>query len=170
MSHRICLIAAILFIISLNPSSARAQNVSPDQNDSLSKLAGSESTGRSAMSDEEQAIRKQDEQAIKEFAQAGADIDAPHAIDHYLYVPDRELAAKVAEELKQHGFSVEQRPGALRTNWLVLASHKQLLTQPYLASTRRFMEALIARFGPGEYDGWEAEVRPLRIMPDRTDP
>ena len=162
MSHRICLIAAILFIISLNPSSARAQNVSPDQNDSLSKLAGSESTGRSAMSDEEQAIRKQDEQAIKEFAQAGADIDAPHAIDHYLYVPDRELAAKVAEELKQHGFSVEQRPGALRTNWLVLASHKQLLTQPYLASTRRFMEALIARFGPGEYDGWEAEVRPLK--------
>ena len=31
------------------------------------------------MSDEEQAIRKQDEQAIAELAQAGADMDAPHA-------------------------------------------------------------------------------------------
>jgi hypothetical protein len=114
------------------------------------------------MSDEEQAIRKQDEQAIAEFAEAGADMDAPHAIDHYLYVPDRGLAAKVAEELKRYGFSVEQRPAALGTNWLVLASHKQLLTQPYLTLTRRFMEALIAEFGSGEYDGWEAEVRPLK--------
>jgi hypothetical protein len=27
-------------------------------------------------------------------------------------------------------------------------------------TTRRSMEALIAKFGGGEYDGWEAEVRP----------
>ena len=114
------------------------------------------------MSDEEQAIRKQDEQAIAELAQTGADMDAPHAIDHYLYMPDRESAAKVAEELKQHGFRVEQRPGAEGTNWLVLASHKQLLTEPFLRSTRRFMEALIAKFGSGDYDGWEADVRPFK--------
>jgi len=114
------------------------------------------------MSDEEQAIRKQDAQAIAEFAEAGADMDAPHAIDHYLYVADRGLAAKVAEELKKHGFSVEQCPGAVGTNWLVLASDKQLLTEPYLRSTRRFMEALIAKFGSGDYDGWEADVRPFK--------
>jgi regulator of ribonuclease activity B len=148
-----------------HPSSARAisppQNFSPDRIDSLSKISGSDSAERSAMSDEEQAIRKQDEQAIAELAQAGADMDAPHAIDHYLYIPDRELAAKVAEELKQHGFRVEQRPGAAGTNWLVLASHTQLLTEPFLRSTRRLME-VIAKFGFGDYDGWEADVRPLK--------
>jgi hypothetical protein len=49
--HRICFIASILFIISLeHPASARAilppQNISPDRIDSLSKITDSESAGR----------------------------------------------------------------------------------------------------------------------------
>jgi hypothetical protein len=31
-----------------------------------------------------------------------------------------------------------------------------------MRSTRRSVEALIAKFGGGQYDGWEAEVRPQR--------
>lgn len=160
----VCLIALILALT--NPISARAvsplENLSTDRIGCSSKIPGTEWAGGSDVSPKEQAIREQDELAIAKLAQAGADLDAPHTIDHYLYLTDREAAAKVADELRQSGFYVEQRLGADGTNWLVLASHKKVLTEPTLASSRRFMEALIAKFGSGEYDGWEADARPLK--------
>jgi Regulator of ribonuclease activity B len=99
-----------------------------------------------------------DGDAIAQFAAAGADLSAPHTVGHYIYVPNRESAHSIANELTQRGFRIEERLGADNVNWLVLAIHEVIVSEALMISTRRAMEALIAKFGGGEYDGWEAEV------------
>lgn len=99
-----------------------------------------------------------DRQAIREIA-AQSDGDAVHTIAHYLYAPSSEFAGDIAKELSQRGFTTEERLGADGMNWLVLARHEAVPTEALITSTRRSMEALMATVG-GEYDGWEAELRP----------
>lgn len=98
-----------------------------------------------------------DRQAIREIA-AVSDGDAIHTILHYLYAPSSEAAGKIAKELRQRGFETEERLGGDGVNWLVLARHEAVPTEELMTSTRRSMEALMAKVG-GEYDGWEADVR-----------
>ncbi len=95
---------------------------------------------------------------IKEIAR-GADLREPLTVLHYLYFPRKENAASATEQLQDRGFSVEQRLGALGNNWLVLESHKVIVTEALIASLRADMEKLTTDFS-GEYDGWEAELRP----------
>jgi regulator of RNase E activity RraB len=97
-----------------------------------------------------------DKQAVAELA-AVSDADAPHLILHYVYLPSSEAAALIANELRNRGFSVEQRLGADGINWLVLARHVAVPSETLMASTRRSIETLVEKFD-GEYDGWEAEV------------
>ena len=101
-----------------------------------------------------------DAAAIAQLAAAGADLSSPHIILHYIYVPNRGSADSIANELRQRGFRIEVRLSADLVNWLVLATHDVIVSEALMISTRRSMEALIAKFGGGEYDGWEAEVRP----------
>jgi regulator of ribonuclease activity B len=98
-----------------------------------------------------------DTRAIAELIRL-SDADAPHTILHYVYVPSSEVAALIAGELRLRGFRTEQRLGADGSSWLVLARHETVPSELHMASTRRFMETLVASVG-GEYDGWEAEVR-----------
>lgn len=98
-----------------------------------------------------------DTKAIAELARL-SNMDAPHAILHYVYAPNSEIGASIAGELQLHGFGIEQRPSADGSNWLVIARHEAAPSAPEIASTRSLMEALAARAG-GEYDGWEVEVR-----------
>jgi hypothetical protein len=105
---------------------------------------------------EGRGVMNYDAQVIREIAAVSGG-DRPHTILHYLYVPSSEAASKVAEELKQRGFRTEERLGADGVNWLVLARHEVVPTEELVASMRRSMETLIAKFG-GEYDGWEADI------------
>jgi hypothetical protein len=98
-----------------------------------------------------------DKQAVAELV-AVSDVDAPHLILHYVYLPDQEAAVSVARELQRSGFETEERLGADGVNWLVLARHVAVPTEERVAAVRRTMETLVAQFG-GEYDGWEADVR-----------
>lgn len=85
-------------------------------------------------------------------------VDAPHSILHYIYLPSRETAAAVGKELRDRGFTTEERLGADGTNWLVLARHFAVPSEAAMSSIRRSMEALVAKVG-GEYDGWEVNVQ-----------
>jgi regulator of RNase E activity RraB len=100
---------------------------------------------------------QQDRLGLGEVAKV-SDVTAPHLISHYLYLPTREAAASVANELCAQGFETEERLGADGTNWLVLAGHKVVPSEDLIAANRRLMEALAEKFG-GEYDGWEVEIR-----------
>lgn len=100
-----------------------------------------------------------DEDAFRALGEA-SDVSAVHTILHYLYVPEKDEASRIATELKGRGFRVEVRLGADGVNWLVLARHEAVPTEDALIATRQAMEALVESAN-GEYDGWEAEVRPL---------
>ncbi|MDQ8726184.1 ribonuclease E inhibitor RraB [Bradyrhizobium sp. LHD-71] len=97
-----------------------------------------------------------DGRAIEEAA-ALADLTTPHAVQHYLYAPTKEIAAAIADELARRGFEVEQGLSAGSVKWLVLAGHVVVLSEELIVSLRRLMETLAADVG-GEYDGWEAEI------------
>ena len=98
-----------------------------------------------------------DERALVELA-AISDINVPHVILHYLYLPTDEAATSVATELRRHGFKTEKRIGADGVNWLVQACHEDIPSESLITSTRELMESLVYKSG-GEYDGWEAEVQ-----------
>jgi hypothetical protein len=104
-----------------------------------------------------------DATAIEQLSAAGADLRVPHTVLHYIYMPVRESAALVARELRQRGFQTEERLGADNVNWLVLATHQIVVSEATMSSTRRDMEALVEENGGGEYDGWEASVRPANL-------
>jgi regulator of RNase E activity RraB len=100
-----------------------------------------------------------DEKVIREIA-AVSDGDAVRTVQHYLYVSSQDVAARLAEALRQRGFEPEDRLGADGESWLVWAKHDVVPTEELMASTRCSLEALVETLG-GEYDGWEAKVRGL---------
>ena len=106
-----------------------------------------------------------DADALRELF-AVSETGKPHHVRHFLYLPRREHAAAIVDELRRHGYQIEERMGADGINWLVLASHHVVPTEELMASTRAFMESLVADVG-GEYDGWEAEVRQDTDPPTR---
>jgi hypothetical protein len=90
----------------------------------------------------------------------------PHNIRHFLYLPRREDAPAIVDELRRRGYQTEECMSPDDLNWLVLASHRVVPTEDLMASTRAFMESLVAGID-GEYDGWEAEVRQDTDSPTR---
>jgi hypothetical protein len=45
----------------------------------------------------------------------------------------------------------------------VLATNQIVVSEANMSSIRRDMEALVEQNGGGEYDGWEASVRPANL-------
>jgi len=106
-----------------------------------------------------------DADALRELF-AVSEAGTPHTVRHYLYLPKRENAPAIVDELRRHGYQTEECVGADGINWLVLASHWVVPTEDLMTSTRAFMESLVAGID-GEYDGWEAEVRQDTDSPTR---
>ena len=75
----------------------------------------------------------------------------PPRVTHYLYFPTARAGELVAATLKERGFEVENRPGADRKNWLVLASH----TAKPAEESQRIRDTLeqLAEQHMGTYDG-----------------
>lgn len=86
-----------------------------------------------------------------------SDLAITRGIRHYLYLPTKKVAQQVATILQQRDFDIELRRAAVGKTWLVLASHRVVLSGGYIANMRVFLEELVEPLH-GEYDGWEAEV------------
>lgn len=101
-----------------------------------------------------------DQALLDNMRKAGSDLSKPVQIDHYLYVPRKDLADQAAAELRPQGYKVTVdtaavvRPGEA---WVVLASQTAVPTIDYLRRTRATFTALANKLG-GAYDGWEAPV------------
>jgi hypothetical protein len=48
-----------------------------------------------------------DADVIAQVAAAGADLSVPHTIPHYIYVPNRESADSIANELRQRASALK---------------------------------------------------------------
>lgn len=99
-----------------------------------------------------------DRDALEELGSVSR-MDGMHLFQHYLYFPLEQTAREVANTLGKGGFVVEDRLGADGTNWLVLAKNQMMPTEVKVAEMRAFLEQ-IAKENGGEYDGWDAEVKP----------
>jgi regulator of RNase E activity RraB len=98
-----------------------------------------------------------DATTIAELARAGSDLGRPHRIEFFLYLPTRQAAEGVAEDLRREGFAVEIRQAADAPDWLALGTREML---PELASLRSWRQRLtaLAESRGGAYDGWGTEV------------
>ena len=110
----------------------------------------------------------EEELAVDELREAGADLSARRRVDHYLYFPTRMLADPAVEELRRLGFGAEVDLDEESHDWLVLATHEIVVSVPELARLRERLEALAAAHG-GEYDGWNIAVHEQREDEDEED-
>lgn len=86
-----------------------------------------------------------------------SDVNRPHAIRHYLYFPSETDGKRVASDLRQAGFEVEDELGADEENWLVLVHTTVIPTPEGISNLRQRFEKLAEEYD-GEYDGWEAAI------------
>ena len=100
-----------------------------------------------------------DQSALTALVCAGADLDQPRHVLHYLYVLSEDAAYLAATEMSAAGWFVEiDAPESGDPDWLVLAQDlSSVLTPGRVLETRVFFQRLANKY-VGEYDGWEASV------------
>lgn len=74
---------------------------------------------------------------------------------HYLYLPNREAAERVARQLQGAAYTTEVRES--EPSWLVRASHTIPRSQDALEAIAESLTEVALKEG-GEYDGWERET------------
>ena len=100
----------------------------------------------------------EEELAVDELREAGADLSQRRRVDHYLYFPTRMQADGAFEDVRRlRMFEAAIDLDREREEWLVIAAHVVVVTVPELSRLRERFEALAARYG-GEYDGWNIAV------------
>jgi hypothetical protein len=93
--------------------------------------------------------------AEQRLQQAPSEAGVQH-VRHFLYFPLEAVARQVQQRLVQRGgFTIDVRPAAQGTDWLVLVSDRFASDE----SVAQELERLAAQF-KGEYDGWEIELEP----------
>jgi hypothetical protein len=105
-----------------------------------------------------------DQLILQQLKSLGADIHKPREVIHYLYLPTRKAAHQAADALRLKGYLAEEQMAAdAKENppnpFLVLARNEIVVTPQATHEFRRLFEHL-AKFHNGEYDGWEAAVKP----------
>jgi hypothetical protein len=92
-----------------------------------------------------------DKRVLEHLARLG-DLAEPREVRHFLLLPDRSNADRVAIELSADGW----RTRVERSDecWFVVASRIRSLTPALVRETRTSLASLASRHG-GLYDGWE---------------
>src|SRR5262245_4729712 len=100
-----------------------------------------------------------DAEVVSQLAKAGANLEQPLVVDHFLYFPSQRASEDVRDELSAEGYSVQHGPAPNGKQWSVKASRAMLITVDAITSERHRLTSLATTHG-GEYDGWGAAVRP----------
>jgi hypothetical protein len=99
-----------------------------------------------------------DRRVIELMDSLGADFTEPTEVNHYLYFPDEGSAVCASIALLERGFDVEVgEPLPKRNEWLVLATHRAVVSESSVNLLRHAMER-VADDNRGRYDGWEALI------------
>jgi hypothetical protein len=106
---------------------------------------------------EQLALCDLDAATIQQLERAGADLSQPRETLHYLYVGTHQDADRAKKMLARPGRSVETRPVASGSGWLVLLKTDMVARLEAIHGLRTEIEAAAAQVG-GDYDGWEAAV------------
>jgi hypothetical protein len=75
------------------------------------------------------------------------------ATSHFLYVPDREAAARAGKALARAGVRSEAGPAAEGDDWLVIATHDEVAERDREVATQEAMREIALSVG-GQYNGY----------------
>ena len=100
-----------------------------------------------------------DARTIAQLEKAGADLRLSRETLHYLYVATELDAEEARRSLARDGRTIDIRPAATGSGWLVLVTESMIVNLESITAVRQEIEAVSTRLG-GEYDGWEAAVTP----------
>jgi hypothetical protein len=92
--------------------------------------------------------------ADRRLARPKDDVGIQH-VRHFLYFPTEAKARQIQQRLSARGFTLEVKPAAIGSDWLLLVSDRWT-TEESFAQTRTELEELGVQFN-GEYDGWELD-------------
>jgi hypothetical protein len=98
-----------------------------------------------------------DANTLMELAAAGSDLDQPHEVEFFFYLPSEQAAQAVAETLRQDGFAIRLEAVDPGHDWLCLGSRAMTPVLGELRKLRTRFTALAETHG-GAYDGWGATV------------
>jgi len=104
-----------------------------------------------------------DRAVIDQLKTVGSDLSKPHAIDFYLYLPNREAAERAGARVRQLELAVEVEPAVKveatdsADEWLVHAKKTMLVKESELGRIGKQLTEIAVAEG-GKYDGWGAEV------------
>lgn len=94
---------------------------------------------------------------IAQLERAGSNIGRQHAVEFFLYFPEREAADRAAVKVATLDMAVKVDRAANGTLWLVFATRTMVPAENEMKRLRAALEA-IAKAEKGEYDGWGAPV------------
>lgn len=98
-----------------------------------------------------------DKVVIDQLQKAGSNLTKPHAIDFYLYFPDKPVALEAAAKMAKAGFQVKFGKAAKGDKWLCIARKSLVPELPAIQEIGRNLTEMATSL-KGEYDGWEAGV------------
>lgn len=100
-----------------------------------------------------------DQMTLDTLREAGSDLSKVHPFDFYFYHDEQLGAQQLCAALRDQGFQVTVRSGAIEGEWLCLASQSMVPSIIRLIKLNSVFDELIDQYG-GEYDGWETIVIP----------
>jgi hypothetical protein len=87
----------------------------------------------------------------------GSNLQLPHDLDFYFYLPTHGAAQNAARDLRARGFSVAVSRSASGAQWLCLANRRIVPDRRRLDEWGPWFQRVAAAHG-GEYDGWEGSI------------
>ncbi|MBW3645716.1 MAG: ribonuclease E inhibitor RraB [Actinobacteria bacterium] len=97
---------------------------------------------------------------LDQLVKAGANLDEPRHVLHYLYFPSRSAAEAAAGTAQDAGYQPEVRDPMPQFSgqWSLVCERQGIVTDLVtVRDTTDFFEQVVAADG-GEYDGWEASA------------
>jgi hypothetical protein len=97
---------------------------------------------------------------IDKLRASGANLALPLPVDFYLYFSNEAAANKVASAMRSDGYLVDVEPPSRDVPEWACLGHKTMLVDLSSIQLARARLTVLAKESNGEYDGWEAPVRP----------
>jgi Regulator of ribonuclease activity B len=147
------LVGIVFWFAAQKRSAERTPVVSEQSNDTL-------------QTDPKLSDDQNDEAVLARLRARGSDLSKPTDVIFYLYIPSKTDATMAASILYHDGYTPEvEEPlgllsdGTVELRYSVVAHFQEAPSLPNLRKNRELYSSLAKRFH-GEYDGWEAQLKP----------